>query len=150
MFHLVQLQPADSLKALAALGLKLKRKHKKVYIQQPCVAYRQSQCSIYLLRPQRCRIFECRQLQRLAAGEISESQAAEKIQTALQQVSHVQTLLAQSGQTNPKRPLSKRYEKITAEPVDHTAGEAAVQLRTELTQVMEELDALLASDFRIV
>ena len=149
MFHLVQLQPADSLKALAALGLKLKRKHKKVYIQQPCVAYRHSQCSIYLQRPKRCRIFECRQLQRLAAGEISESQAAEKIQTTLQQVSYVQTLLAQSGQTNPKRPLSKRYEKITAEPVDNSAGTEAVELRAELTRAMQELDTLLASDFRI-
>ena len=64
MFHRVRLQPADSPKELAALGLKLKRKRGQHYLLQPCPAFQGTHCSIYASRPERCRLFECRQLQR--------------------------------------------------------------------------------------
>jgi cell division initiation protein len=52
-------------------GLKLKRKNRQDYILQPCPAYRDAQCSIYLQRPERCRLFECQQLKRVASGAIT-------------------------------------------------------------------------------
>ena len=58
MFHTVQLQPGDSAKELAALGLKLKRKQGRHFILQPCPAFQNSQCSIYAARPERCGRFE--------------------------------------------------------------------------------------------
>ena len=148
MFHLVQLQSMDSAKKLAAIGLKLKRKNKKDYIQQPCPAYRESQCSIYELRPERCRLFECRQLQKVASGEITEVMAAEKIQEAQQRVAQVEELFARLGETNRKRPFTKRHEKIEAEPPDETSVEA-VELRAQLTAAMQELEQLLENDFRV-
>ena len=102
MFHTVRLQPADSAKALAALGLKLKRKKGHDYILQPCPAFRGEQCSIYTARPERCRLFECRQLQRLAAGEITEAAALETIRDVQQRVAHLYALLAQAGTTDRK------------------------------------------------
>src|ERR1700761_8357592 len=84
MFHTVLLQPSDSARALAALGLKLKRrKNGKNYLLQPCPAFRGSHCSIYAARPERCRLFECRQLRQVAAGEISEATALETIRDTL-------------------------------------------------------------------
>src|SRR4051812_31950867 len=115
MFHTVRLQPGDSAKELTALGLKLKRKNKQNYILQPCPAYKGSQCSIYQYRPERCRLFECRQLKRVGAGEISESAALEKIRDVQRRVEVVNELMAQAGATNVKRPLSKRWEKVLAE-----------------------------------
>src|SRR5678815_2091081 len=79
MFHTVKLQPADSAKELAALGLKLKHKKSGSYIQQPFPQYQYAECAIYTVRPQRCRLFECRQLKRVAAGEITEAMALEKV-----------------------------------------------------------------------
>src|SRR5882757_2729915 len=79
LFHTVRILPADSPGALSALGLKLKRKKGERLLLQPCPAHRDTCCSIYESRPQRCRLFECRQLQRLAAGEITEAMATEKI-----------------------------------------------------------------------
>ena len=79
MFHTVKLQPADSAKELAALGLKLKRKKGNHYILQPCPAFCGSHCSIYESRPERCRLFECRQLKSVAAGEITEDAALDRI-----------------------------------------------------------------------
>lgn len=149
LFHTVQLQPADSAKELAALGLKLKRKKGQNFILQPCPQYRAAQCSIYAVRPQRCRLFECRQLQRVASGEITEAMALEKIQEAQTKVAQVNSLLQDSGTTNPKRPLSKRYEKIMAEPLDPSADHDALHLRSELTRAMQALETILDQDFRL-
>jgi Fe-S-cluster containining protein len=149
MFHHVRLQPRDSAKALAALGLKLKRKRKHDHIIQPCPAYRGSQCSIYLDRPERCRLFECRQIRRVAAGEITEAAAAEKIRDALKRSAHIHGLFARLGETNSKGPLTTRYEKVIAEPLDPVTEADAIALRAELQQAMEEFEALLESDFRV-
>ncbi len=146
MFHTVRLQPGDSAKALAALGLKLKRKKGAHYILQPCPAFRASQCSIYAARPERCRLFECRQLQRVHAGAISEAAALEKIREVQRRVENITALLAQAGPTDAKRPLAKRCEKILAEP---PADPAASALRADITQAMRELDAMLDADFRL-
>lgn len=149
MFHTVKLQPGDSAKELAALGLKLKRKHGHHFILQPCPAFRDAQCSFYAARPERCRKFECQQLKRLAAGEITEATALEKIHAARRLVGRINELLHRAGTTNLKQPLDKRCEKILAEPIDPTTEPAAMALRDQLQQVRRELDALLTADFRI-
>jgi len=149
MFHTVHLKPRDSAKDLAALGLKLKRKRGQNYILQPCPAYRESCCSIYAARPERCRLFECRQLRRLAAGEISETMARKKIDAARQLVAEISALLLRTGSTNAKHPLSKRCETAMAVPLDPSSDSATVKTRHQLTQAMRELDALLDQDFRI-
>ena len=87
------MQPGDSPKELAALGLRLKRKKRQQIILQPCPAWRNSQCSIYVQRPERCRLFECRQLKRVALGEITEAAALEKIRDVQGRVAHLNTLL---------------------------------------------------------
>jgi Fe-S-cluster containining protein len=148
MFHIVRLQPGDSPKALAALGLKLKRKRGQCHIVQPCPAHRDAQCAIYAARPERCRIFECRQLQRAAAGEITETMALEKIAGALRLVAEVNALLLGAGGTNVKHPLSKRCETAMAVPLDPSSDEAALETRNRLTLAMQELNALLDQDFR--
>ena len=149
MFHFVRLQPADSPKALAALGLKLKRKRRQDCILQPCPAYRDACCSIYEERPARCRAFECRQLQRVAAGAITEAAALEKITQAVSLATEVNSLLLRCGATNIKHPLSKRCETAMAEPLDPSSDEAVVQTRSRLSDVMQKLDALLDQEFRI-
>jgi Fe-S-cluster containining protein len=150
LFHTVRLQPADSAKALAALGLKLKRKQGQHYIQQPCPALKTSHCSIYTARPERCRLFECRQLQRVAAGELTEPMARDKIREARRLVAEVNSLLLHAGGTNLKHPLSKRWDKALAEPLDSAAPPTAWENRQQLTQSVLKLSALLDQDFRII
>ena len=150
IFHTVRLQPADSPKALAALGLRLKRKKGAQYILQPCPAWRDCQCSIYAARPERCRLFECRQLQRVAAGETTEAAALGKIRDVQRRVAQLEALLARAGRTDAKKPLAKRCEKIMAEPLDASSDQAAITLRATLTRAMQELDAVLDADFRLL
>jgi len=149
MFHTVRLQPSDSAKDLAALGLKLKRKKGENYILQPCPAFRESHCSIYAARPQRCRLFECRQLKRVSAEECTEATALERIREARRRVAEIADLLERAGGASVKKPLSKRCEKVTAEPLDSSSDPVAVELRSQLTRAMRELDTFLDEEFRL-
>lgn len=147
IFHTVRLQPTDSAKALAALGLKLKRKNGRDLIQQPCPAFRECRCSIYAARPERCRLFECRQLQQLAAGEISEAEAAEKIADALAHIARIHELFRRAGETNAKGPLTVRAAKILAEPAD-SSDPVAATVRAELAHALQHFEDLVEKDFR--
>ena len=147
LFHIVRLQAGESPKAFAALGLKVKRKRGESHVVQPCAAHCGSQCAIYAARPERCRIFECRQLQRVAAGEITEAQARGKISEAVQRIAEVNALLLRVGGNNEARHLSKRCEQAMAEPLDPSDA-AAVETRSQLARAKEKLDALLDREFR--
>jgi Fe-S-cluster containining protein len=149
MFHTVRLQASDVPSELTALGLKLKRKRGRDYILQPCPAYRESRCSIYAARPERCRVFECQQLKRVAAGEITETVALDAIREVQRRVAELNALLNRAGRTNSKKPLAKRCEKIMAEPIDSSADFQVASLHRELATAMEELDAMLDRDFRV-
>ena len=149
MFQLVRLQPGDSAPALAALGLKLKRKNRHDYILQPCPAHRDGQCSIYLQRPERCRLFECRQLQRVASGSITEAMALEKIREVQRRVARLDGLSRRADGRPRKGSISRRGEATLAEPFDPTTHPHLVQEREELARGLAELDAILDEDFRV-
>ena len=142
MFDIVRLQPGESPKAFAALGLKVKRRRGESHCVQPCAAHRDSQCAIYASRPERCRVFECRQLQRVASGKITEAQARKKIADAVQRIAEVNALLARVGGDNAKRALTQRCATALADP-------NAAEMRDEIAGAKAKLDALLEQDFRI-
>src|SRR6188768_3829451 len=110
MFHTVRLQPKDDVRELVALGLKLKRKKRQDYILQPCPAYREEQCAIYPQRPERCRLFECQQLQRVGSGEITEAMALEKIREVQRRSDQLDLLSRRLDGSRRKGPLSRRCE----------------------------------------
>lgn len=149
IFHNVRLQPRDVPPALAALGLKLKRKSRGDMILQPCPAYRDHCCSIYAQRPQRCRLFECRQLRQLATGEITEAMALEKIRGVQARAARLDVLSRRADGSARKGPLSKRCETALAEPFDATTQPELLGQREELARGLAELDAILDEDFRV-
>ena len=149
MFHLVKLQPGDSPKMLAALGLKVKRKRKQDCILQPCPAHDGCRCAIYESRPVRCRVFECRQLHRLAAGTISEAEALQKTSEAKILVSEINSLLLRLGATNSKQPLVMRCKSVESGFSDSTSDEIAMNIRSQLARAIDDLEVLLDRHFRI-
>ncbi|MFZ4777531.1 MAG: YkgJ family cysteine cluster protein [Terrimicrobiaceae bacterium] len=142
LFHSVLLQPGDSARALSALGLKMKRKKGVEFFLQPCPAHCGSRCTIYEDRPARCRHFQCRQLLRVAAGEISEGSALEKIQEAREAVARINLLISRVAETNPNRGLAQRCANALT-TADRTP------LHDELDSAMRGLEALLEKEFRI-
>ncbi|CAN5663735.1 hypothetical protein BH09VER1_BH09VER1_00890 [soil metagenome] len=149
LFHNVRILGNDSIGELTALGLRIWKKKGERVLLQPCPAHTECSCRIYDQRPMRCRLFECRQLQRLNAGEITEADAREKIRSTKTLVAEIETLLTALGEKHTERPLSKRQEHIESEPLHPTSEPAVVEKRRRLNQAMAELNEILNADFRV-
>lgn len=149
LFHNVRILGNDSIGELTALGLRVWKKKGERILLQPCPAHAECSCRIYEHRPTRCRLFECRQLQRLNAGEITEPAARDKIHATKSLVTEIETLLTSLGEKHPERPLSKRHEHVESEPLDLTSEPELVAARQRLNHAMAELNELLNADFRV-
>ena len=150
LFHSVALQLGDSSRQLSSIGLKLRRKKGVEFFLQPCSAHRekggQCSCLIYDQRPMRCRIFNCRQLQDVAAGEITESAALEKIHEARSRVARVNNLIARFGESNTARSLAHRVAHALTLPNKEAQR---TPLHGDLEAAMKELESLLEREFRV-
>lgn len=149
MFHNVRLQGADSAGTLSELGLRTKRKKGMRILLQPCPAHKNASCAIYENRPERCRIFECKQLQRVKAGEIAEEDAVRKISEAWTRVRGIEAILENAGELNSRNPLSKRAENVLGDPADPVAEPQRAAMHSELSIAMRGLEEFLEKDFRV-
>jgi len=149
LFGDVELQRGDEAAKLAAAGLKIFSKGRQRAFDQPCACFDGALCRIYADRPQRCRAFECRQVQRLTAGEVTTATALKKIRLARQCADEVLRLVRALGDTNESAPLNRRYAAVMAQPMDFAAGEAAVELRGELMLAVGRLVEMLEQDFLV-
>ena len=144
LFYSVRLQSADSVRQLDKLGLKIKRRSDGLHMLQPCTAHTGSSCRVYAHRPERCRLFSCRQILRVEAGEASEGEALENIETASRLTACVKELLEKVGDTREHKALATRYETALTPPLDPAASSA----REALASAMAELEDFLAREFR--
>lgn len=112
LFEIVRLQPQDNMRDLERLGMEIYRKKKEPYFKQPCRFLDDCTCTIYTQRPTRCRHFECRQLKRLAAGEITEGDAMEKITQAKALVAQIQASLSALGDDARQDSLEERTRRV--------------------------------------
>jgi len=147
MFFSVRLQPEDSARKLAALGLRAKSRSDGHHIPQPCPAHDGQQCTIYSDRPQRCRAFECQQLRQVAQGILSEQAVMAKILEARKRVARVEALFNLAGDARANKAFATRFAAAFAPPLD--PDPAAVRVREALRIAMSELEELLAQDFRV-
>ena len=73
--------------------------------------------------------------------------ALRSIQEARQQVKIVRKLLSELGQNDEHLPLSRRYAKVVAEPIDLGGDERMIELRSELMLAVHKLTKILQRDF---
>ncbi|SKB06040.1 hypothetical protein SAMN02745166_04408 [Prosthecobacter debontii] len=135
LFHIVRLQPTDSVKALEKMGMKLSRKKTEPYFNQPCRFLQGCTCQVYEHRPTRCRLFECQQIHGLAAGQITEAEALIVIRQTQEAVARVERLLSERGNTATERPLMERFRETRQE-----SGEPDLPLVEEMQRVNELLN----------
>jgi uncharacterized protein len=145
LFFSVRLQDGDSARELTALGLKIKRRADGQHMLQPCPAHTGSRCTVYDARPIRCRLFACRQLLGVEAGEISENAALEKIAEARRLTDRVRSLLESAGDTRSHKSVATRYETVFTPPLDPETAET----REALAAAMKELEEFLTQEFRL-
>jgi Fe-S-cluster containining protein len=147
LFADVRLQAEDDAPRLAALGVTLETRGKLARFSQPCSCLEGKLCRIYEDRPTRCRTFECRVLQRVQAGEVTERAALKSIQDALRRAEKVRGILRELGDTDESVPLSRRYQRMMRQPIDLSADPRLIDLRGELMMAVSELVTVLEQEF---
>ncbi len=65
------------------LGFSIVQAGHPAYVAQPCAMLVGASCSVYANRPQNCRGFRCRVLQRLETGELGFEEAQATIRQAI-------------------------------------------------------------------
>lgn len=147
LFDDVRLRATDNPRRLQALGVPLQKRGSSQRFAQPCLCLQKNLCRIYADRPERCRTFECRVLQRSMAGELKESEALKIIRQAQKKAERVRRILRQLGDKDESVPLSKRYQSMMQQPIDLSADERLVNLRGELMLAVGELAGTLEGEF---
>lgn len=147
LFADVELQRGDEADRLQALGVKLFAKGGKRRFAQPCACFDGRLCGIYTNRPERCRTFECRLLKRVIAGELAADAALKSITTATRAANVVRRRVRALGETDETRPLSHRYARIMAQPIDFGGDESVIKGRSELMLAVDRLAKILERDF---
>jgi len=145
LFFSARLQPGDSARQLAALGLKIKQRADGPHLLQPCTAHQDNCCSVYEHRPTRCRAFNCRQITALLDGKLTEDEAIEMVLRARRQLDKLEELLAAAGETRRHKALSTRCDAVFIPPLN-PAPEAEM-LREEIKSARRELEQIFAAHF---
>ena len=147
LFADVRLRPGDDAPRLTKLGVPLQRRGALVRFSQPCSCLDHDRCRIYADRPERCRTFECRILQRAQRGEITESAALKCIRQARRKADAVRAILRELGDTDEHLPLTRRYERMMRQPMDLSADERLTHLRGQLMIAVADLMTALQQQF---
>lgn len=147
LFADVELAAKDDRGALKSLGLELRRKGRKQAFAQPCACFHARLCRIYADRPERCRTFECGVLKRVQGGKLKSPAALKLIAQVQRQARVIEGQLERLGNRDTQAPLSRRYAKVMAEPIDLSGDADAVELRAELMLGVAALMELLHHHF---
>lgn len=147
LFADVELRRSEEPGRFRALGVKLFVKGGKQCFSQPCACFDGRFCRIYDDRPERCRSFDCRLVQRLRAGELTEAAALKRIAAACHAAGVVQEGVRQLGERDETTPLSRRCSRIMAQPLDLGGDETILERRSELMLAVDRLAKILERDF---
>lgn len=147
LFADVELQRSDDAARLRALGLRLAAKGGKRCFRQPCPGFDGRLCRLYAERPERCRTFACRLLQRVIAGELAPAAALRSVTAAARVAGRVRDLVRALGETDETLPLHRRYARIMAQPLDFAGDESVLEQRSKLMLAVDRLAKRLARDF---
>lgn len=148
LFHSVDLSATDRIDVLRARGLTIKEKRGEAAFRQPCPAHDGNGCRIYEDRPERCRSYDCQVLERLQRGERTAAEAKECVRSARAQTEGVRALLTALGETNERRPLTRRFTKLNLDPVPTESQPVQRAQRLALAQAMHRLQQYLDAHFR--
>ena len=145
LFADVRVTAGDEAGRLRRLGIEL-RGRTRLRMSQPCPCFDGKFCGIYTGRPVRCAQFECGVLKRVRSGKLSESVGQHRIAKARAKAERVRRWLRRSGENSDDLPLTKRYARAMARPLDlHREHDAAA--RGKLMRAMAHLMQFLHREF---
>jgi Fe-S-cluster containining protein len=148
LFADVELASGDEASALEVMGLEIEDADEDDggLLLQPCGALKGKRCSMYAHRPDCCRTFECRLLQKVEHGMVGLERANEKIAEALKRIERVEELVVQLGTVKERLPLKERCVEALALS-EAQANPAVNRKRAELQAAMTSVERLIQATF---
>jgi len=148
LFADVELAGTEEDAALEVMGLEIEDDEAdRGLLLQPCGALSGKCCSIYAHRPDCCRLFECRLLQRVKRGEVSVDQAREKIAEATRRIERVKKLVGQLGGSHGRLPLKELWAEALTCSAEGRATPQVVVIRRELETGMAGVEQFIQRTF---
>jgi Fe-S-cluster containining protein len=147
LFADVELAGTDEAVALEIMGLEIEEEEESGLLLQPCAALKGKRCSIYPHRPDCCRTFECRLLQRVQRGALGVERANGRITEALKRIERIKELIVQLGPGVERLPLKERSVEALALAEAGGADPAMKRKRAELQAAMRSVERLIRETF---
>jgi len=149
LFADVELASTDEAATLEVMGLEIEDADEDDggLLLQPCGALKGKRCSIYPHRPDCCRTFECRLLQKVKGGAVGVELARGKIAEALKRIERVQQLIVQVGPGDERLPLKERCVEALAPSEDAETNPEMNQQRAKLRAAMTSVESLIQESF---
>ena len=120
----------------------------RIFMQQPCLAYRDGDCQLYNDRPGGCRQFECQLLKDVKIELTAPTEALKEIRQVKSLTQSIKTLLSQLGQLDESLPLSYQCESALSEAWDLSEADSQQESREQLYDQVAELESTLQDRFR--
>jgi hypothetical protein len=111
----------------------------------PCGALRGTRCGIYAHRPECCRTFECRLLQDVRRGVVSEARALEHIANVRERIGRIRELVGRSGRRAAHLPLAERGAEALARRAG--ASPEAQRKRLALEAAITDVETMIRKTF---
>ena len=149
LFADVELASRKEASALEVMGLEIDDADEDEGgpLLQPCAALKGKRCSIYPYRPDCCRTFECRLLQRVKRGKVGVERAKETIAEALKRLEHVTELAVQLGAGDERLPWKERCADALAASEARNADLEIDRKRAELEAAMTSVERWMQATF---
>jgi hypothetical protein len=147
MYRHVEVEPEDVVDRLASAGLAFFSNADATSFHQPCPAFSEGCCSIYVIRPSVCRTYRCLLLRRHEAGEVSVDEASALIARTTELRDRVRAGLTAYVDPKEPLPLDGLYRLMLAKLDAEPDPSAARRERSELLFAVVGLRVILAREF---
>jgi len=148
LFADVELAGRDEAAALEVMGLRLDEDDPdQELLLQPCAALRGTTCRIYPHRPECCRTFACRLLQKAQAGRVSAAQAQAQIVAVLRLKARIDELIGELWGRKSRLPWKERAAAALRCSEESFAGAGNETKRTELRTALVTFESLIQRTF---
>lgn len=144
LFEDVELDDEREFHLCENLGLSIDDSQDEFLLSQPCKALKESQCTVYLHRPQCCRTFYCHLFNQVQQSKITLQKALEDIHALKSAKKSLLELLSQNDFESPHLPLRSRIQEALG-----NEAQLSKQVNEEVEVLYEALNAKAKRMFKV-
>ncbi len=113
-------------------------------LKQPCSAFLEGRCAVYLNRPDHCRNFDCALLKKVVAGKLAFDRAQRTVRLCREKANKVRQLLRMLGDEEEDVALMTRFRRVLRHCEAHPGDDGQRDTVAKLSLAAHDLNRALA------